>query len=752
MATNQQNIQALITLQEQFADVRDEIKAILDTRGTGMSFQFKETLSLATKINTELRETLVLEQKLGSEYISRSNIQAKITLNQGQINALVEKLKTRNTAISAQLQQDNDNYVRQRKIMDDINSSANDRQQAEAEIVSHLRNLEVAAQAALNTYNQTGTALDGQNASLYQSLVMAIRLGQVQSRINSELDEHNDRQRLKLGMIEKIVRGISKIPIAGDLVNTAAIKDAMSEAYTKGPKGLFESLRAGAKVAKTELAGALNSMASSITLMGVGIKFLIDAMLRLNSLSVDMQNTMGVSRLVTTEILNDWENFQYATEDSLVNLTNMSKSLSDLQNLLQTNALFSNQQLKDQIDMTEKMGLQAEEAAQIQKFALINGRSASQVLSVALKTNTTSVSYKKIMKDISNISAETYTRYQGNLEQIAKSVVLANKLGFNMDQASKASEALLDFQSSISNELEAELLNGKQLNLERARSFALDGKDAEAVAEITRQFGGMDRLMKLNVIQRKSLASLLGMSSDEMMEMFRTQKLYNELGVQDNFQLREKYANMKEGEGKRRFEQEILKKQNGEILLQDLQQVSTQKTLQQTLTKISDLLQQIAEGPLMSFAEGISKILSDAVLLKATLYGLIGGTLGLIAAPFLGISAPLAALVAGGAGAGLGALTAGHSNFVPPNNRHADGGIITRPHVGMVGEAGPEAVIPLNKQNMLTIKGVDQLVEQNKQLLEQNRKMLEVISKGGNVYLDSTKVGYAQGMAYSSFG
>lgn len=31
---------------------------------------------------------------------------------------------------------------------------------------------------------------------------------------------------------------------------------------------------------------------------------------------------------------------------------------------------------------------------------------------------------------------------------------------------------------------------------------------------------------------------------------------------------------------------------------------------------------------------------------------------------------------------------------------HADGGIVTRPHVAMVGEAGPEAIIPLNGQSM----------------------------------------------------
>jgi hypothetical protein len=32
--------------------------------------------------------------------------------------------------------------------------------------------------------------------------------------------------------------------------------------------------------------------------------------------------------------------------------------------------------------------------------------------------------------------------------------------------------------------------------------------------------------------------------------------------------------------------------------------------------------------------------------------------------------------------------------------KHAMGGIVTRPHIGMIGEAGPEAIIPLNKAGM----------------------------------------------------
>jgi hypothetical protein len=55
----------------------------------------------------------------------------------------------------------------------------------------------------------------------------------------------------------------------------------------------------------------------------------------------------------------------------------------------------------------------------------------------------------------------------------------------------------------------------------------------------------------------------------------------------------------------------------------------------------------------------------------------------------------------------------------------ATGGIVTQPTRALVGEAGAEAVVPLNE----FYKKFDELIA--------------VVNKGGNVYLDSTKVGTA---------
>ena len=61
----------------------------------------------------------------------------------------------------------------------------------------------------------------------------------------------------------------------------------------------------------------------------------------------------------------------------------------------------------------------------------------------------------------------------------------------------------------------------------------------------------------------------------------------------------------------------------------------------------------------------------------------------------------------------------------------ADGGIVTGPTRALVGEAGPEAVVPLNK------------------FYDKIDELITVIKQGGNVYLDGTKVGTA--MAVSSY-
>ena len=73
----------------------------------------------------------------------------------------------------------------------------------------------------------------------------------------------------------------------------------------------------------------------------------------------------------------------------------------------------------------------------------------------------------------------------------------------------------------------------------------------------------------------------------------------------------------------------------------------------------------------------------------------------------------------------------------------ADGGIVTAPVAGLVGEAGPEAIIPLNQAQ--GVLGTGEVVALLKELVSEVRK-------GGNVYLDGSKVGHVLALQSSQMG
>jgi len=104
----------------------------------------------------------------------------------------------------------------------------------------------------------------------------------------------------------------------------------------------------------------------------------------------------------------------------------------------------------------------------------------------------------------------------------------------------------------------------------------------------------------------------------------------------------------------------------------------------------------------------------------------LGATIG---AGFFGIGAVPGAAIGGILGAGYGLLS---NTFGGEEEKEmAIGGIVNKPTKALVGEAGPEAVIPLDK----FYAKLDELIA--------------VVKQGGDVYLDATKVGTA--MAVSTY-
>jgi len=102
---------------------------------------------------------------------------------------------------------------------------------------------------------------------------------------------------------------------------------------------------------------------------------------------------------------------------------------------------------------------------------------------------------------------------------IGRAAVQAKELGLSLDTVGKVAENVLDFQTSIESELQASLLIGRQLNLNRARELSLAGDIEGLQKEIVNLVGSEAEFNQLNVIQRKKFAQALGVTTTELSKL-----------------------------------------------------------------------------------------------------------------------------------------------------------------------------------------------------------------------------------------
>ena len=126
-----------------------------------------------------------------------------------------------------------------------------------------------------------------------------------------------------------------------------------------------------------------------------------------------------------------------------------------------------------------------------------------------------------VMRDLAE-NAEFFAQFAkdggGNIIQAG---IAARKLGLEMSAVAGISESLLNFESSIESQLEASMLLGRQINLDKARQLAFTGDQEGMMKEILKQVGGEVEFNKMNVIQRKALAESVGVNVEQLSRLVR---------------------------------------------------------------------------------------------------------------------------------------------------------------------------------------------------------------------------------------
>jgi hypothetical protein len=288
-----------------------------------------------------------------------------------------------------------------------------------------------------------------------------------------------------------------------------------------------------------------------------------------------------------------------------VNNHSALEATNQLNDALGTSAIMSAELIEGQVELTDVLGLQADEAAKISEYAMLQGQSQEQVLKDITGQNKGLLNNKKVIQEVAKTSGQLAAFYQNSPKLIAAAVVQSQKLGLSLEQTKQISDGLLDIESSLQNEYEAEALIGKDINLNQARYLAMMGDTAGAASEVLKNIKGSAEFSQMNRIQQDALAKSLGMSSDELANTLIKQEKLAKVGTNQKNELAKL---RKEGKGKLAddIEAGIVAGKSYEL---SKAQVSSQQKLEESVQKMKDGFTSLMEGPLGAMVDGLGTAL-----------------------------------------------------------------------------------------------------------------------------------------------
>ena len=241
--------------------------------------------------------------------------------------------------------------------------------------------------------------------------------------------------------------------------------------------------------------------------------------------------------------------FQQTSENlrglSVVDITTAALGFSSALGSTGVASAATTQELATQV---KYLGISADEANKFAAFSTASGKSAKDLgnsirgqVILSNARNKTAVDYKAILKDVANTSNATKLLMQSQGHSLATATMEARKLGTTMEGIANVSKSMLNFEDSIANELEAELLTGKELNNEKARMYALTGNQEGLAKEITKNQVLQKFEAAKTVLEQDAIAKAYGMTSDTMGDMVVQSKAMKALNATSKEALTKEY-------------------------------------------------------------------------------------------------------------------------------------------------------------------------------------------------------------------
>jgi len=282
-----------------------------------------------------------------------------------------------------------------------------------------------------------------------------------------------------------------------------------------------------------------------------------------------------------------------------------------------------------------------------------------------------------VMEDVAQASQTSYQFLSRSPIELVKAAVEAKRMGTSLQSAATSSSSLLNFTESVKNEMEASVLLGKGINLQKARELAYH-RDIRGLNNEILKIAQQTNFENLDPFQQDAVAKALGKSAGEVATMVQSAREHQNLMNHMTAEQRKQY---------KIYEDALNANDKTKLSMEDqakaqIQQISNQAALKSITLAWSSIFARLGQSILPTIAEvltGIAKILggvADSIGWVEDKVSSISGWMGGLLKILLAASAAAVLLVGarglgklvswatGGIGKGIGKMFTGVANGV----------------------------------------------------------------------------------------
>ena len=334
-----------------------------------------------------------------------------------------------------------------------------------------------------------------------------------------------------LGITGALTKGLAgifgKLGIEGSALQHG-IEDA-NKAMKKAAKDGGGKLKAAFIGVGHVLGGVIRQLNDPVFIGGVVVNFALEGADHIT----EMQRSLGQSVSSGKQMVLELEKIATESGNAFITTAKLGHAVAGLSEEAGIFASkFDKQNLIGFVELTENLGYATEQASHListleMHDQTMNDFEANIERSVNSfnKMNNSNITLKAVMDDVLDASQALHVTIGQTPNALVDASIAARGLGTTLKGVESIADSLLDFNSSIEAEMEAQLMTGKSLNLARAREAALVG-DLETVAkEVSNQQAVQEAFATNNVLAQRSVAKALGMSREELADMYKQQQL-----------------------------------------------------------------------------------------------------------------------------------------------------------------------------------------------------------------------------------